>query len=144
MISVAMWVVWLHLLAAAAWLGGGAVSRLAILPSMGEGAPAAAAARRAHFLTSRAMEVVVITGVLNVLLRGMESGMAFSRGFVAMLSVKTALVIVMAALQVWMGIAWKREGDAGSLAARRARGALTAQLVLGAVAVLLGLGVRSV
>lgn len=143
MISVAMWVVWLHLLAAAAWLGGGAVSRLAILPSMAEGAPAAAA-RRAHFLTSRAMEVVVITGVLNVLLRGMESGMAFSRGFVAMLSVKMALVIVMAALQVWMGIAWKREGDAGSLAARRARGALTAQLVLGAVAVLLGLGVRSV
>jgi uncharacterized membrane protein len=138
-----MWVVWLHLLAAAAWLGGGAVSRLAILPSMAEGAPAAAA-RRAHFLTSRAMEVVVITGVLNVLLRGMESGMAFSRGFVAMLSVKMALVIVMAALQVWMGIAWKREGDAGSLAARRARGALTAQLVLGAVAVLLGLGVRSV
>ena len=138
-----MWVVWLHLLAAAAWLGGGAVSRLAILPSMAEGAPAATA-RRAHFLTSRAMEVVVITGVLNVLLRGMESGMAFSRGFVAMLSVKMALVIVMAALQVWMGIAWKREGDAGSLAARRARGALTAQLVLGAVAVLLGLGVRSV
>jgi hypothetical protein len=51
---------------------------------------------------------------------------------------------VMAALQVWMGIAWKREGDAVGVAARRARGALTAQLVLGAVAVLLGLGVRSV
>ncbi len=103
-----------------------------------------AVARRAHFLTSRAMEVVVITGLLNLLLRGMASGMAFSRGFVAMLSLKVLLVIVMAGLQVWMGIAWKREGDAGNLAVRRSSGALTAQLGLGAVVVLLGLGVRSV
>ena len=144
MISVATWIVWLHLLAVAAWLGGAAVLRLAILPDLAGEAPAAAAAKRARFLTSRAIEVVVITGILNVLLRGMASGMAFSRVFLAMLSIKMVLVIVMAALQVWMGIAWKREGDAGSIAARRSRGALTAQLVLGAVAVLLGLGLRSV
>ena len=144
MIDLATWIVWLHLLAVAAWLGGAAVLRLAILPDLGAEAPASAAARRACFLTSRAMEVVVITGVLNVLVRGMASGMGFSRGFVAMLSVKMVLVIAMAALQVWMGIAWKREGHAEGLAARRSRGALTAQLVLGAVAVLLGLGVRAV
>ncbi|MBI4737210.1 MAG: hypothetical protein HY766_14330 [candidate division NC10 bacterium] len=143
MISAATWIVWLHLLAVAAWLGGGAVVVSAILPGMGEGTQAAAAARRAHFLTSRAMEVVVVTGVLNVVARGMESGMAFSRGFVAMLSVKIILLVVMAGLQVWMGIAWKREGDTGGLAARRARGAIAAQLVLGAVAVLLGLGIRA-
>ena len=143
MINLATLIVWLHLMAVAVWLGGAAVLRLAILPDLGGGAPAAAAARRACFLTSRAMEVVVITGVLNVLDRGMASGMAFSRGFVAMLSIKLVLVIVMAALQVWMAMAWKREGLADDLAARRSRGALTAQLVLGAVAVLLGLGVRS-
>lgn len=142
MISAATWIVWLHLLAVAAWLGGGAMVLLAILPGVGEGTQAAAAARRAHFLTSRAMEVVVVTGVLNVVARGMESGMTFSRGFVAMLSVKIVLLVVMAGLQVWMGIAWKREGDP-AYAARRARGAIAAQLVLGAVAVLLGLGVRA-
>ncbi|MBI4573030.1 MAG: hypothetical protein HY713_07050 [candidate division NC10 bacterium] len=144
MISTAMWIVWLHLLATAAWLGGGAAMLLAILPGMGEGREGGAAAKRAHFLTSRAMEVVVITGILNLLLRGMGSGAGFSRAFVAMLSLKVLLVLVMAGLQVWMGIAWKREADAVGVAARRARGALTAQLVLGAVAVLLGLGVRSV
>ena len=144
MISTATWVVWLHLLATAVWLGGGAALLLAILPGMGEGRGAEAAARRAHFLTSRAMEAVVVTGILNVLLRGMGSGAGFSRGFVAMLSVKIVLVFVMAGLQVWMGVAWKREGDALGGAVRRARGALTAQLVLGALAVLLGLGVRSV
>ncbi|MBI2563111.1 MAG: hypothetical protein HYW08_12130 [candidate division NC10 bacterium] len=143
MISAATWIVWLHLLAVAAWLGGGAVVLLAILPGVGEGTQAAAAARRAHFLTSRAMEVVVVTGVLNVVARGMESGMAFSRGFVAMLSVKIVLLIVMAGLQVWMGIAWKREGMAVPVAARRARAAIAVQLVLGAVAVLLGLGIRA-
>lgn len=140
MISATTWIVWLHLLAVAGWLGGGAALLLAILPGMGEGTQAAA--RRAHFLTSRAMEVVIITGVLNVVARGMESGMAFSRGFVAMLSVKIVLVVVMAGLQVWMGIAWKRGGDAG-LAARRARGAIAVQLLLGAIAALLGLGVRA-
>jgi hypothetical protein len=141
-INTATWIVWVHLLAAALWLGGAAVVLGAILPGLAGGTPAAA--RRAHFLTSRAMEVVVVTGVLNLLLRAMASGGAFSRGFVAMLSVKVLLVIVMAGLQVWMGIAWKREGGSVSVAARRARGALIAQLLLGAVAVLLGLGVRAV
>ncbi len=144
MISAATWIVWLHLLAAATWLGGGVVVLRAILPNMEDGAQTTAMARRAHFLTSRAMEVLVITGILNVVIRGMETGMAFSRGFVAMLSLKIVLLIVMATLQVWMGIAWKREDVAVIAAARRSRRALTVQLILGAVAVLLGLGVRSV
>ena len=144
MISVATWIVWLHLLGVAAWLGGAATQLLAILPAMGEGGGMAGGARRAHFLTSRAMEVVVLTGILNVVLRGMASGLFFSAAFVAMLSLKLGLVVVMAGLQVWMGLAWKREGEAVSVAVRRARVALAAQLVLGAAAALLGLGVRSV
>jgi hypothetical protein len=143
MISVATWIVWLHLLAVAAWLGGAAVQLLAVLPAMGVGGEMAGAARRAHFLTSRGMETVIITGILNVLLRGLASGGAFSRGFVAMLSAKLLLVVLMVGLQVWMGILWKREEGSLSVAVRRARTALTLQLILGAVAVLLGLGVRS-
>ena len=110
MITVATWIVWLHLLGVAAWLGGGLVLLLGILPDVGGGSQMAVAARRTHFLTSRAMEAVVITGILNVLLRGMASGMVFSLAFVGMLSIKALLVIVMAGLQVWMGLAWKREG----------------------------------
>ena len=144
MISVASWIVWLHLLAIAAWLGGGAVLRLAILPAVGEGGEMAGAARRAHFLTSRAMEAVIITGVLNLLLRGTASDWVFSQGFTAMLSLKVLLVIVMVGLQIWMGLAWKAEGGPLDAAVGRARAALPIQLLLGAVAVLLGLGVRSV
>ncbi|MFI5342096.1 MAG: hypothetical protein ACHQ7N_19945 [Candidatus Methylomirabilales bacterium] len=144
MINAPTWIVWLHLLGVAAWLGGAAVQLLAILPAVGAEGDMAGAARRAHFLTSRAMEIVVLTGLFNVLLRGAESDWVFSRGFVGMLSIKVLLVIVMAGLQVWMGLAWKREGGPVAVAVRRARAALKIQLLLGAAAVLLGLGVRSV
>ncbi|MGE5849756.1 MAG: hypothetical protein ACM362_06505 [Candidatus Methylomirabilota bacterium] len=142
MISGSTWIVWLHLLAASMWLGGAMVTLGAILPVSRDEA-GREAAKRALFLTSRAMEAAVVTGVLNVLLRVVASG-AFSRGFVAMLSLKVGLVIVMAALQVWVGIAWKRPIVDVATAARRARVGLTVLLVLGAVVLLLGLGVRSV
>ena len=143
MISGPTWIVWLHLLAMALWLGGAIVILGAILPVVRDEA-GRAAAKRALFLTSRAMEAAVVTGVLNVLVRAMASGGAFSRGFVAMLSVKVGLVVVMAALQVWVGIAWKRPVADGATVARRARVGLTILLVVGAVVVLLGLGVRAV
>jgi len=53
------------------------------------------------------------------------------------------LVAVMVGLQAWVGIAWKPEVAPVSAALQKVRIALTLQLVLGAVAVLLGLGVRS-
>lgn len=143
MISGATGIVWLHLLAMAMWLGGAVVILGAILPVVRDEA-GRAAAKRALFLTSRAMEAAVVTGALNVLVRAMASGGAFSRGFVAMLSLKVALVIVMAALQVWVGIAWKRPDTDVFAAARKARLGLTILLVVGAVVVLLGLGVRAV
>jgi hypothetical protein len=143
-ISIATWVVWLHLLAIAAWLGGGAVLLLAILPTVGAGGGVEGAARRANFFTSRGMEIVIITGGMNLILRGMGSDWVFSRGFIAMLTVKILLVVVMVGLQVWMGLVWKREGGQPGAVVRRIRAALTLQLLLGAAVVLLGLGVHSV
>ena len=87
---------------------------------------------------------VVVTEILNALLRGMGSDWAFSQGFIAMLSVKVLLVVVMAGLQVWRGIAWKCLGGPVEVAVPRAPAGTTVQLILGAVPVLLGLGVRSV
>ncbi|HWT78574.1 MAG TPA: hypothetical protein VN648_07200 [Candidatus Methylomirabilis sp.] len=143
MISIEIWVVWLHLLAVAAWLGGAAAQRFAILPAMRAGGDTPQAARRVHFITSRAVEIVILTGIMNVLLRGLASGWALSRGFTAMLSIKLLLVAAMVGLQVWAGIAWKQEVAPVSAAVQKVRIALTLQLVLGAVVVLLGLGVRS-
>lgn len=141
MIRLATWIVWVHLLGVAAWLGGGATLWAAILPVKSQ--DRVAVAQRAHFLTSRAMEVVVVTGVLNILLHGRETGLIFTPAYFGMLSAKMGLLIVMAGLQVWMGGAWRR-GGTGEQALRRARLALPIQLALGGVAALLGMGLRTV
>jgi hypothetical protein len=140
-ISIEHWVLWIHILGVAAWLGGAAVTLFAVLPI--DGGFRAAAARRAHFLTSRAMEIVVLTGLLNVILKGRETGYALGAGFFAMLSIKMALLVAMAVFQIWMGLAWKRAQESES-PARTARLGLAAQCLLGAVAVLLGIGLRAV
>ena len=140
MISLATWVLWVHILSAALWLGGAATVLVAILP-----APEMAradAARRSQFLTSRAMEVLILTGLLNILLKGWAGSFALSAGFFGMLSLKTAIVAVMAFLQFWMSAAWTRAGAGDGHALRRARVGLSTQCVLGAVAALLGLGLR--
>jgi copper transport protein len=139
MISLAAWILWAHLLAVAAWLGGGATTLVAILP--GKGPEREAAGRRAHFLTSRAMEVLVLTGILNFLVHGWTGDMIYPAPYFAMLSIKMGLLAVMAGLQIWMGAAWRRQ--AGEVAIRRARIAMPVQLALGAVAVLLGMGLQS-
>ena len=142
MISLEAWVLWVHILAAAAWLGGAATMLVAILPAAEEAR--AAAMRRAHFLTSRAMELLVLTGLLNILVKGLQSNFTLGRGFFAMLSLKMALLVIMGGLQIWMGAAWRREADPGPPAVRRARIGLATQCALGAVAALLGLGLRAV
>ena len=143
MISLAAWILWVHILAAALWLGGAATVRTAVLPI--ESAARAAVARRAHALTSRAMEVLVLTGILNILLKGLQGSFTLGRGFFAMLSLKMALLVVMAGLQIWMGVAWRRVvNTADTDAAHRGRVGLSLQCALGAAAALLGLGLRVV
>lgn len=142
MISLATWILWVHILAAAAWLGGAAAMVAAVLPAAQTSV--GPVARRVHFLTSRAMEVVIVTGLVNVLLKGLQSSFALSPGFFAMLSLKMVLLLVMAALQVWLGGVWRRAGDGPVGPTLRARLGLSVQCLLGAAAVLLGLGLRAV
>jgi uncharacterized membrane protein len=141
-IGLATWILWVHILAASVWIGGAATALAAILP--GTGTARAVAMRRVQFLTSRAMEILVLTGVLNVLVKGAQSNFALSRGFFAMLSVKMALLLVMGAMQIWMGVAWRRAGEEETEPRRRARLGLAVQCALGAAAGLLGLGLRAV
>jgi hypothetical protein len=141
-ISLATWILWVHILAAAVWLGGAATVRAAVLPV--EGVARAFVARRAHALTSRAMEILVLTGIVNILLKGLQAAFTLGPGFFAMLSLKMALLAAMAGLQIWMGVAWRRVGAADTDATHRGRVGLNLQCALGAVAALLGLGLRVV
>ena len=142
MIDLTTWILWVHILAASVWLGAGAAVLIAVLPTAEEARTTAA--RRAHFLTSRAMEILILTGLLNILAKGVQSGLTLSPGFFAMLSLKMALLVAMAALQVWMGVAWRRAETGAAVPTRRARIGLSCQCFFGAVAALLGLGLRAV
>ena len=52
MIDGATWILWAHVLAAAAWLGGAAVVMVAILPTLNHGGSSGIVVR-AHFLWKR-------------------------------------------------------------------------------------------
>src|SRR3974390_2102426 len=102
MVSGATWILWVHLLAAAAWLGGAAMVLVAILPVLGRDA-ASGTIRRAHFLTSRAMEVLFLTGILNLVILAVVEHASVSSGFYRVVGVKAVLLVIMAGIQVWMG-----------------------------------------
>jgi uncharacterized membrane protein len=141
MITLATWILWVHILAAAVWLGGAA----AILVTLGPAGPVALdVLRRVRFLGSRAMEILVLTGILNVIVKGVGTEFAFQAGFFAMLAIKMAFLVTMAGLQIWMGLAFQRTDVIVTSTVRRARLGLGLQFVLGAVASLLGLGLRAV
>jgi hypothetical protein len=100
------------------------------------------AASRGHFLTSRAMEVLILTGILNIVVRGMATGLTYGATFFGLIALKTLLFVLMAALQLWMGMGWRRVGpEEVAAAARRARLGLPLQLVMGAGAALAGLAI---
>lgn len=142
MIGVTTWILWVHILAASVWLGAAAAVLAAVLPA--PEAARAVAARRAHFLTSRAMEILILSGLLNILAKGAQSSLTLNPGFFAMLSLKMVLVAAMAALQVWMGAGWRRADVEAARPTRRAGIGLWLQCVFGAVAALVGLGLRAV
>ena len=138
MIGLPVWILWVHILSAAVWIGGaaGQLENLRAAQTRDTG-------RRLHFLTSRAMEVLVLTGMLNIIVRAVAYNASFSAAFFAMLSIKMALFAVMGGLQLWMGMGWRPQEEPTRFSPERLQVCLILQLVLGAIAVLLGLGVRA-
>lgn len=132
---------WVHLLAAAAWLGS-ALGVLVLAWGAGEasGPAVTAAARRLRFLGWRGVELVLLTGVFNVLARAVAGSL--TPGFLRYLAVKAALVGAMVGLQV----AGARADLADPAGAGRRRALWTAGGILGAgsAVLLLGLTLRSV
>jgi len=138
MIRLATWILWVHILAAAVWIGGTAGQLEDLLA-----ASTTDSGRRLHRLTSRAMEVLLVSGVLNIIVRAVSFNASFGPPFFAMLSVKMALFAIVAGLQIWMGLIWRQQDVPDRLPLAKLRACLILQLVFGAIAVLLGLGVRA-
>jgi len=101
-----LFLLWLHLLSAAVLFGGFAFSLL-LFTSMkraGETQERLELLQRVErgisFSLSRAMELLLLTGIFNFMARGMASGFHFSPTFYPVLAVKLILFLVMFALQI--------------------------------------------
>jgi hypothetical protein len=128
------------------------------LPAREEMQIAYAAGRRYHFAASRAMEIILLTGVFSLFTGGLAGGAASSRGFLTILGLKVVGFLLMAGLQTWQRVSMHRQltplitaGGGGVLGeaqwyAIRARMARVARLnlTLGAVVLFLALMLRRV
>ncbi|HSE83998.1 MAG TPA: CopD family protein [Thermodesulfobacteriota bacterium] len=100
-------IVLIHVLAAIVWLGGMFFIALVIVPSLKKIEPAekrfqvlSATARRFRTVSWIAIPILLVTGVLNAMNRGVtidliSSGMLFSSLFGQVLTIKVTLVFVM-------------------------------------------------
>lgn len=101
-----LFLLWLHLLSAAVLLGGFAFSLLLFtsLKRAGETQERLELFQRVErgvsFSLSRAMELLLLTGIFNFIARGVASGFRFSPAFYPVLAVKLILFLVMFALQI--------------------------------------------
>lgn len=160
--SLNLVILWIHVLAAVAWLGGMFYSLVVLSPLFRGTFPAReeiqiayAAGRRYQFVAARAMELVLVTGFAGIVSRawGARGG---SPWFWTIVGLKVLGFAVMAGLQTWQRISMNRElapmliaGGGGILGERQWRSLQSRMtrvtqlnLVIGAVVVLLGLMLR--
>lgn len=126
------------------------------LPAREEIQIAYAAGRRYQFVVARAMETLLVTGILAILLRG-GRGADVSQGFWQILALKVLGFLVMAGLQTWQRISMNRQlaplliaGGGGILGEQQWRAILSRMtqvtrwnLSIGVAMVLLGLLLRA-
>ncbi|MFQ5881880.1 MAG: hypothetical protein ACE5I9_05340 [Candidatus Methylomirabilales bacterium] len=104
-------ILWIHLLAAIAWLGGMFFFLVVLSPLFHGTFPAReeiqiayAAGRRYQFVTARAMELLLLTGIFNVVSRGLVGEDLFRRNFLTILGLKLVGFLLMAGLGMWQRI----------------------------------------
>ena len=92
---------WLHLISVLLWIGGIAFFLLVFGPAV-RGMPAGSGAvlldhgrRSLQILTWFAVNLLLATGVLNLILRSAASGFQLGRGYTAILAIKLVLFVAM-------------------------------------------------
>lgn len=156
MSPLAFLVLWLHLLSVVAWLGG-TIGSLAALRAVPEGDTQAVVAIQGTLLGlrrwgGRALDVLVVTGILNALLRTMGPGPGASGTFLALLGTKVALVLPMLGLHgfysrglsrgLGRGVSPEALPEAFGRFRRRSMPLLGANLALGALVILVATALR--
>lgn len=149
-------VLWLHLLSVVAWLGG-SVGSLAALRAVPGGDLQALVAIQGTLMWlrrwgGRSLDILVVTGVLNALLRTMGPGPGPSATFLTLLGIKVALVLLMLGLHgfyssglsrgVGRGVSPEALPEAFGRFRRRSMPLLASNLGLGALVILIATALR--
>ena len=142
----------LHLFAAFIWIGSSAFfSLLWLPPARGSIDPIAweellvGLGRRYLRWSWLAIEILLLTGIFNLLRVGIDSGFAFQPAFLRRLISKLLIVLVMIGLQAGLSLAWmprRASGPSARGAERAVRRALVATSIGGGVALWLGMILR--
>lgn len=103
---LAIFILWLHVLAAITWIGGMIFTLATLVPNLKTPLSIEQlrlfqnAQTRFHFLAARAAEIIVLTGIFNVLIRGYYSQFQYSPAYMWILTLKIILLGVMMAIRV--------------------------------------------
>lgn len=149
MVSLRLLNLWLHLLAASIWIGASVSLSFLWLPQFRARTDPAtwdelllSLGRRYLRWAWLAIQILLLTGVFNLLSVGMESGFAFPPAFLKRIIAKLFIVSVMVGVQIGLSVAWVprlARGPSGKEAERAVCRALIATGVGGGVAVWLAL-----
>ncbi len=152
MASLRLLNLWLHVFAASIWIGSSASLALLWLPQVRRSIDPVSwkelllgLGRRYVRWAWMAIEILVLTGIFNLVSVGVDSSFAFQPRFLRRLIAKLSIVLIMIGLQIGLSRAWvpglarcPSGGDVG----RPARRALVATSVGGTVAVWLAMMLR--
>jgi uncharacterized membrane protein len=162
-VGLSLVILWIHVLAAMAWLGGMFFSLVVLAPLFHGTVPAReevqiayATGTRYHFVAARAMELLLLTGIVAIVNRGWGGEGVFPQRFWTIVGLKAIGFALMAGLQTWQRISMHRQlaplliaGGGGILGERqwralqsRFRRVTGLSLGIGVVVVFLGLMLR--
>lgn len=106
MIYLALFILWLHVLGGVVWIGGMIFTLVALFPYLKTPLPIEQlrlfqnAQTRFHFLAARSAEVIVLTGIFNVLIHGYYSQFKYSPTYMWILTLKIILLTIMITIRV--------------------------------------------
>ncbi|MFQ5802616.1 MAG: CopD family protein [Candidatus Methylomirabilales bacterium] len=109
-------ILWIHVLAAIAWVGGMLFFLVVLAPLFRGTFPAReeiqiayAAGRRYQFVAARAMEFLLLTGIWNIVARVWDAGGTLPPRFWSILGLKVVGFTLMVGLQTWQRIWMNRK-----------------------------------
>lgn len=144
---------WLHLFAASIWIGVPALLSLLWLPQVRRHLDPVTwqelllhLARRYNRWAWLAIQILVLTGIFNLLSVGIDTGFVFLPAFLRRLITKLVIVLVMIALQIGLSLLWLprfSRDPSGGAEGRAVRWALLATSAAGAMALWVAMMLRT-